>query len=218
MRTYLLPFKLLEVKRRFGGRAFDLLDVGCGNHSPSMTCQWLSKVRYDGVDRERDYANDANDWALVRRFFELDLTTLDFAAIPDAAYDVIMVAHVIEHLANGDDVLRALVPKLRPGGMIHVEFPGPRSLRLPSKRGCLNFRDDPTHVRVYTATEVAVLLDRVGLRVDQAGTRRDWRAIALMPLRALKSKRDHGYVGGSVFWDLLGFADYVIATRPGAPA
>jgi hypothetical protein len=27
-------------------------------------------------------------------------------------------------------------------------------------------------------------------------------------------KRVHGYVPGGVFWDLLGFADYVIAERP----
>src|SRR5262249_29874320 len=135
--SILLPHKFQEIRRRFGDRPFTLLDVGAGNHSAQLARQWFPHCRYSGIDRERGYSNDAADFAAMERFFELDLTTLRFDAIPDAAYDVILMAHVIEHLHNGDEVLRGLAPKLRPGGMIYVEFPGPRSLRLPSKKGTL---------------------------------------------------------------------------------
>lgn len=102
--------------------------------------------------------------------------------------------------------------------MLYIEYPGERSLRLPLRPGCLNFHDDPTHVRLYSQPELMGLMRDARLDIVRAGTRRDLRAIALMPLRALKSKLDHGHVAGGVFWDLLGFAEYVIAESPAALA
>jgi len=208
------PHRFLALHRRFGARPFRLLDVGAGNHSASVTKRWFPDCHYAGVDRDRDYNNDEHDFAAMDEFFELDLTRLEFGRIPDAGYDAILLAHVIEHLPNGDEVLRALAPKLAPGGLMFVEFPGPRSLRLPSKRGTLNFHDDATHARVFDAREVAGILRGCGLRVLRSGTRRDWRGIALLPVFALRAKQRHGYVPGGVFWDLFGFADEVVAERP----
>jgi SAM-dependent methyltransferase len=210
-----MPYRFREIRRRFGRRPFRLLDVGAGNHSASLAKRWFPNCHYAGIDRERGYNNDAADFAAMDEFFELDLTRLEFGVIPDARYDVLLLAHVIEHLANGDEVLRALVPKLRPGGFVYVEFPGPQSLKMPSRRGTLNFHDDATHVRVFDHREVAELLRACGMRVRRAGTRRDPLGILLLPLHAWNAKRAHGYVPGGVFWDLFGFADQVLAERPG---
>lgn len=207
------PHRFQELHRRFGARPFRLLDIGAGNHSATVTKRWFPRCHYAGVDRDKHYNNDERDFAAMDEFFELDLTRLGFSAIPDAGYDAILLAHVIEHLPNGDLVLRALVPKLKPGGLMVVEFPGPRSLRLPSKKGTLNFHDDATHVRVFSAAEVAGILRDCGLRVTRAGTRRDWRGILLLPVFALRAKQQHGYVPGGVFWDVLGFADEVVAVQ-----
>lgn len=182
-----------------------------------MTHRWFPACRYSGVDRERDYHNDPRDFELMEEFFELDLTALDFSAIPDEHYDAILLAHVIEHLANGDEVLRRLVPKLKPGGILYAEFPGPQSLHLPSKKGTLNFHDDDTHVRVFTAGEVAGILRESGLRILHARRRRDPLMMLLTPAHALKAKLVHGFVPGGVFWDLFGFADQVLAEKPVAP-
>ena len=209
------PYRFREIHRRHGDRPFRLLDVGAGNHSASVAKRWFPNCHYAGIDRDRNYHNDAADFAAMDEFFELDLTKLDFAAIPDASYDVLLLAHVIEHLENGDDVLRGLVPKLKPGGMIYVEFPGPQSLKFPSKKGTLNFHDDDTHVRVFDANEVAGILRGCGLEIVKAGTRRDLRGILLMPVFAVRAKQKHGYVPGGVFWDLFGFADQVLAVKPG---
>ena len=208
------PYRLREIHRRFGSRPFRLLDVGAGNHSASVAKRWFPNCHYAGIDRDRHYQNDAADFAAMDEFFELDLTQLDFARIPDSSYDVLLLAHVIEHLENGDQVLRALVPKLRPGGMIYVEFPGPQSLHFPSKRGTLNFYDDDTHVRVFDANQVAGILRECGMEVVRAGTRRDPVGILFLPVLALRAKRKHGYVPGGVLWDLFGFADQVLAVRP----
>lgn len=214
-----IPYRFREIRRRYGRRPFRLLDVGAGNHSASIAKRWFPNCHYAGIDRDRNYHNDAADFAAMDEFFELDLTRLEFGAIPDAGYDVLLMAHVIEHLPNGDAVLRALVPKLRPGGILYVEFPGPRSLQLPSMKGTLNFHDDDTHVRVFDHREVAGILRGCGLRVLRSGTRRDPLGVLLIPLHAWNAKRAHGYVPGGVFWDLFGFADQVLAERPrAAPA
>lgn len=213
-----LPHRFREIRRRHGDRPFRLLDVGAGNHSASVAKRWFPLCHYAGIDRDRNYHNDERDFAAMDEFFELDLTRLEFSAIPDGGYDVLLLAHIIEHLENGDEVLRSLVPKLKPGGMMVVEFPGPRSLHLPSKRGTLNFYDDDTHVRVFDAREVARILEGCGLDVVRAGTRRDPRGILLLPLFALRAKWKQGYVPGGVFWDLFGFADEVVAVRPGRGA
>lgn len=208
-----LPYKFRDVHRRFGGRAFSMLDVGAGNHSATLARRWFPLVHYTGLDRERGYHNADADFAVMNAFIEMDLTKLDFAALPEAGYDVILIAHVVEHLENAPDVLRGLVPKLRPGGLMYVETPGRRSLTLPSMRGTLNFHDDPTHVRLYPHDELAEILRGAGMRIDRAGTRRDLQGALLTPLLALNALRLHGYVPGGVFWDLLGFADVVVATR-----
>jgi len=209
-----LPYRFREIRRRHGTRPFRILDIGAGNHSASVTKHWFPACHYAGVDRDRNYHNDERDFAAMDEFFELDLTQLEFDGIPDASYDVVLLAHVIEHLANGDAVLRGLVPKLKRGGCMYVEFPGPQSLRLPSKKGTLNFHDDTTHVRVFSAAEVAGILVGSGLRVLRARTRRDPRGILLLQVYALRAKQKYGFVPGGVFWDLFGFADEVIADRP----
>lgn len=212
-RYLLKPPKLKALDRRFRDRPFRLLDVGAGNHSASMTKSFFPHCRYEGLDRVHDYNNDRMDLDRMDAFYQVDLDTSDLASIPDEAFDAILMAHVIEHLQHGESALRRLVGKLAPGGMIYVEFPGPRSLLLPSARGTLNFHDDPTHVRPFTAREISSLLRDCGLTVIRSGTRRDLQLLLLTPLLAARSMLVHGYVTGGVLWDLMGFAEYVIAER-----
>lgn len=213
---WLLPPKLVPF-RRFRRQAFSLLDVGCGNHSAALTRRWFPHCRYHGVDRDA-YNNDAEDFALMERFYSADLETADLAEIADGAFDAIVCAHVVEHLHGGLAMLGRLCAKLRPGGEIYVEFPGVRSLRLPSASGTLQFCDDHTHVRLYSIPEVANTLLQHGLVIRRAGTRRNWQRMVLAPIVAPASVLRHGSVSAGALWDLLGFADYVWAARPGPGA
>ncbi len=213
-RYYLMPPKLKALRARFRDRPFRLLDVGAGNHSPSITKSFYPRCRYEALDRVRDYNNDAGDLSRTDAFHEVDLDRLDLSGLPDGAYDAILMAHVIEHLQDGEAVVRALIPKLAPGGLFYLEFPSPRSLHLPSMRGSLNFHDDPTHVRPWTAAEVSAILASGGLRVLDAGRRCDLQLLALTPLIAVRALTTLGYVPGGVLWDLFGFADRVLAERP----
>ncbi len=109
-------------------------------------------------------------------------------------------------MQNGDTVIEHLVNKLRKGGVIYIEYPSARSTKLPSMKGSLNFYDDPTHCRIYSLNEVESLLLKKGFKILSAGTRRDLARIVLLPLFVAHSKIKLGYVSGSTFWDLLGFA------------
>jgi SAM-dependent methyltransferase len=208
----LLPYKFYFFQKELKDKKITLLDVGAGSGSPTKTKKFFPNCEYHGIDKG-NYRNSENDFAAMHTYYEMDLTELEFSSIPNQYFDVIIMSHVIEHLKNGDDVIKGLIPKLKTGGRIYIEYPGLRSTKLPSMRDTLNFYDDPTHVRVYSVYEVSKLLQESGCNVLKSGTRRYWPFIALLPLTIVQQTIKHGYLPGGVFWDLLGFAEYVYAVK-----
>lgn len=192
---------------------FRLLDVGAGSHSASKTKKCYPHCEYHGIDITRNYENDENDFKAMSGFYEMDLTQLEFSSIPDNYFDVIMMSHIIEHLSNGDQVIQGLLPKLKTGGFIYIEYPAERSTRLPSMKRTLNFYDDPTHVRIYSVPEVAGILEKAGFSVLRQGTRRYWPYIVLLPLTLVTEFLKYRFIPGGVFWDIAGFAEFVFARK-----
>ena len=205
--------KFLFLKRSFGNRPFTLLDIGSGNHSASKTKWLFPNCHYYGVDLTRDYNNDENDIAAMDGFFEMDLTKLEFDEIPGSFFDAIRMTHVIEHLYNGDLVLKNLVDKLKPGGEIYIEYPGLKSTTLPSMQGTLNFYDDDTHVRVYSVKEIEEILVSKGFVIKKSGTKRNIYNIAAIPFKVMERWMRGKRLTGNIFWDLLGFAEFVWAKK-----
>jgi len=201
--------KIIFMKRSFGKNTFSLLDIGAGNHSASKITSVFPSCRYYGLDVDKNYNNDETDFGLMSGFFELDLTKLDFSSIPDNYFDGIWMAHVIEHLFNGDQVIKALLPKLVKGGYLYIEYPGRKSLNLPSMYGTLNFHDDPTHVRLYSVMELKELFNSNGCSVIKSGTRRNIWFIFAMPFRIILSLLRGKKMTGNIFWDILGFAEFL---------
>jgi SAM-dependent methyltransferase len=210
--------KIVNVKFRymqqsFAGRKFTLLDVGAGNRSASKTKSVFPDIIYHGLDLDRSTNYAAEDFEQMTAFYEIDLTKLDYSPVPDQHFDYINMAHVIEHLHNGDQVLPLLLKKLKPGGFMYIEYPGERSTRLPSMHGTLNFKDDSTHVRVYSVAELRQIFEQNGCQVLSSGTRRNWYYILAMPLRILFGFLRNGKLQGNHFWDLLGFAEYLYVKK-----
>lgn len=201
--------KFIFLRKAFGNRPFRLLDIGAGNHSPSKTKMVFPNCEYHGVDIEKDYNNTEEDHKAMMAFYEMDLTKLQFDGIPDNYFDAINMVHVIEHLYNGDEVIRGLLPKLKNGGYLYIEYPGVKSTRLPSMHGTLNFKDDPTHVRVYSIPELKKLFSENGCEVLRSGIRRNPYFLMAMPARIVGSWIKRKKLQGNIFWDLLGFAEYV---------
>lgn len=195
--------------------SFTLLDVGAGNRSASKTKAVFPNCQYYGLDIDRSTNYTEADFAQMERFYELDLTALDLSVLPDAFFDYINMAHVMEHLHNGDAVLPLLIQKLKPGGHFYIEYPGAKSLTLPSMEGTLNFKDDPTHVRLYSVPELSALVLQHNCVVLMSGTRRNWVYILAMPLRIVGAWVQGKKPLANVFWDLLGFAEYLFIQRKG---
>lgn len=201
--------KFIYIKKSFGNKPFRLLDIGAGNHSAAKTKMIFPQCEYHGVDREKDYNNSEEDFRLMKSFYEMDLTKLEFSSIPENYFDGIWMVHVIEHLYNGDDVIKGLLQKLKKGGYMYIEYPGVKSTRLPSMYGTLNFKDDPTHVRLYSTKEISALFDSNDCKVLESGTRRNPWYIIAMPFRIIAYFIKRKKIHANVFWDLLGFAEYV---------
>lgn len=205
----IINYKFRFLLKSFGNEPFKLLDVGAGNHSASRITGIFPNCSYYGLDLDKTYNNNPEDFKVMKDFYELDLTKLDYSKIPDEHFDGIWMAHVIEHLYNGDEVLPLLLKKLKKGGYFYIEYPGKKSTRLPSMRGTLNFKDDTTHVRVYSVPELTSVFSTNNCTVLKSGTRRNWFYILTMPLRMIISLLKKGYLEGNIFWDLLGFAEYL---------
>jgi SAM-dependent methyltransferase len=201
--------KFIYLKKSFGTRPFRLLDIGAGNHSATKTKIVFPECEYHGVDMEKDYNNGEEDFAAMKSFYEMDLTKLDFTSIAENHFDGIWMVHVIEHLFNGDEVIKGLLPKLKSGGYMYIEYPGIKSTTLPSMYGTLNFKDDPTHVRLYSTKELTTLFETNNCKVLKGGTRRNVWYMLAMPFRIVNYAVRGKKINANVFWDITGFAEYI---------
>ncbi len=208
-----INFKHSFIRRSIGKVEFALLDVGAGNHSASKITSLFPNCVYYGLDLNKEYSNSKEDFAVMKDFYELDLTKLDYAKVPDNFFDMIVMTHVIEHLHNGDEVLPLLLKKLKVGGKFFIEYPGIKSTKLPSMHGTLNYYDDPTHVRIYSVEELSKIFLANNCEVIEKGTRRNWYYIFLMPVRIVDSLVRIRKLQGNIFWDLLGFAEYLYVKK-----
>jgi trans-aconitate methyltransferase len=208
-----LPAKYRYLNKLFKQGEFVLLDIGAGNHSASKTKKWFPNCEYHGLDLNKNYNNDENDFKLMQSFYELNLEDLNLDIVPNAHFDFIMMAHVIEHLKNGEEVLVKLLAKLKPGGYLYVEYPGIRSTRLPRMKGTLNFFDDDTHVRVYSLTELYNLFLKNNTEIIKGGTRKYIPNILMMPFKVIHNLIKYGKILPSIFWDFFGFAEFILIKK-----
>ncbi len=213
LRLPLVQTRYKRIKKAYKKRDICVLDVGSGNNSPSKFRKSFPGSIYHGIDLDDSYNYSKEDLENMDRFFKMDLTKLNFDEIPNNFYDAILFVQIIEHLQNGDKVIEALTEKLKQNAFIYIEYPSKKSTKFPSKKGTLNFYDDPTHVRLYDISELECLLKNNGFQVVQSGIRRDFFNILIMPLKIAHNLIKYGYVMGSVYWDWYGFAEFVWAQK-----
>ena len=213
LRALILPAKYRFLNKLFKQGEFVLLDIGAGNNSASKTKKWFPNCEYHGLDLNKNYNNDENDFKQMKSFYELNLEELNLASVPNSHFDFIMMAHVVEHLKNGDEVLVKLLDKLKPGGYLYVEYPGIKSTQLPRMNGTLNFFDDETHVRVYSLTELYNLFLKNNTEIIKGGTRRYMPNILMMPFKVIHNLIKYGKILPSIFWDFFGFAEFILIKK-----
>lgn len=216
----LCPTRLKKIAQLFGKKAaLAILDIGCGNHSPSITKHWFPNCTYTGVDVE-EFNLDAEDKRCMDRFIRVNTDGTGYEQIPEASFDVILLNHVIEHIRDPAPVIASLCRKLKPGGYIYLAFPSMRSLSLPSADGTLNFCDDAGHIHIVDIRAVAQTLLDNRVRILRAGRSIDrvryCIGAALYPL-ALIRKAVTGRMNGHGLWYFTGFEDMVLGQLRAAP-
>lgn len=209
-----LNYFLKKSKRKFSDSCI-LLDIGCGNNSPSITTATFPEIEYWGLDKEEYNLSDKDVEILADKFIKIDLslqTSLLKEKLPYDYYDFIIMGHIVEHLDNGLEIIDILCSKLKTGGGIYIEFPSAKSLSLPSAPGTLNFCDDNTHVRVYTIQEIANVLLKNRFKIIKAGTRRSLINLFIFPIHiVIKLLQRKPYA--VALWDVFGFAEFVYAEK-----
>jgi 2-polyprenyl-3-methyl-5-hydroxy-6-metoxy-1,4-benzoquinol methylase len=194
-----------------------ILDIGCGNSSPTVTKRWFPDCHYAGADIQRYGLSDA-DVAAMDAFYPLNIDGSGYDAIPDASYDFLILNHVVEHMRDPAPVVATLCGKLKPGGFIWIAFPSLRSLSLPhSADETLQFCDDATHVYLPDVREMANVVLANGVTVMHAGRSREGFFTSLGDVLKLGKRMVRwlftGKFSGRGMWYVLGFEDHVFGQR-----
>ncbi|MCL4233336.1 MAG: glycosyltransferase [Deltaproteobacteria bacterium] len=141
------------------GHGRRLLDVGCYDGRFAGAAKSLG---YDvrGVEPVAAAATRAE----AEFGFPVTVGTLESAALPGGAFDVVSFIHVFEHLANPRAALAVCRGVLAPGGALLIEIPAYDALarRIAGRRWRQFIAD---HDRFYTGTVLARLLREEGFDV-----------------------------------------------------
>lgn len=152
-------------------RSGRVLDCGCG---AGDNARLLSQRGWQvsGVtlsEQERSAAS-----AFCDRVWISDLND-PLPADVGTGYDVVLLSHVLEHLARPEALLAEAVRVLAPGGVVAVALPNVLfyPIRLGALFGRFDYTDagimDSTHLRFYTHRSGAALLEGSGLQVMRRG-------------------------------------------------
>ena len=94
------PTKVVQLRRWLDPRSrVRILDLGCGNHSVRYFKAAFPHSFYVGVDREL-YHTTSQEAALMDSYLRLDLEAQDLGGLPDGSFDLVVLAHLLEHLRN----------------------------------------------------------------------------------------------------------------------
>jgi cyclopropane fatty-acyl-phospholipid synthase-like methyltransferase len=165
---------IADFQSRLGQSRVTLLDVGCGRGETLTAAAQTPEVRAVGLELSSAMAQAARD-----RGHTVLLETIEKHAASGAGpYDVVVLAAVIEHVGDPDDMLAAAATLTRPGGLLWLDTPvDPNFLttvhrvfnRLRGSEGVINLSPtfSPYHVYGFTPRSIGVLLSRHGFVVER---------------------------------------------------
>jgi ubiquinone/menaquinone biosynthesis C-methylase UbiE len=213
--TFVCPVKFKLARKRLHGKQPRILDIGCGNYSPSTTKKWFKGCFYVGADIQ-EYNLNENDVRCMDAFYKLGADGSGYDQIPDESFDFVIMNHVIEHMPDALDTLNSICRKVKPGGFIWIAFPSEKSLAFPPAVDSLNFCDDPSHIWIPSIRDVSNNLLRQGLKIVHAGRSRDFprEAIGLVMLPVAYLRRAlTGALSSKGLWYIMGFEDHVFGQK-----
>jgi SAM-dependent methyltransferase len=127
--------------RRYGVRGGRLLEIGSG----------LGHLVGQLEDSFETFGMDLNHWAVKESIPAIEKTALQTASaqeIPfaDAAFDVVIIKHIVEHLPDPQKAVIEIGRVTAPGGILILATPNLDSLLKPWKGKKWIGYQDPTHI------------------------------------------------------------------------
>ncbi len=142
-----------------------LLDVGCGDG------RFLARMRLLGwnvlgVETDTEAARIARE----RRGVDVIEGTLEEASLKDAAFDVITLSHVIEHVHQPLVLLAECYRLLKPGGRLVILTPNAESLGHKFFRHRWGQFDPPRHLHLFSKQTLLWAVERLSFRIKEVRT------------------------------------------------
>ena len=192
------------------GPGASVLDIGCGNNSPYKVKSQRPDIYYVGLDII-DYNQTAPLLADEYHLVEASEFAASIRGI-GRKFDAVISSHNIEHCAEPGAVIDAIGAVLEPGASLYMSFPSEASAGFPSRTGCLNFYDDPTHRELPRFSDIVSKLRDMGCQIVASDPR--YRPPLLRTIGMVQEPFSR-LSGRTLFgtWSLYGFESVIWARK-----
>ncbi len=146
-----------KVTSRSIGKTPRLLDFGCG---AGAFASWMSGRGYEVVGLEPYSLGEGADDSPHLRFVHLPIEKVGDTL---GQFDVITMWHVLEHLHNPVETLKALAPHLAPDGVLVISVPNFESWQSRVFEGGWFHLDPPRHLLQFEEATLIDCVSRAGL-------------------------------------------------------
>lgn len=181
-----------------------IVEVGCGLGCTIKNLE-LAGYRSEGIEPGEGFRRFATESLRAK------VTPGFLASMPrQADYDVVLLVHVLEHLASPTNALAHLRSMLRPGGRLYVEVPNAGAPHAAPSR-MFHY----AHIYNFTADTLEMLAEKAQLRVERwmsaphdknlcvlltCGTRHGWRIVPESYARTMQALRHHDTLRYHLRW------------------
>ena len=193
-----------------------VLEVGCGSGAfaaqlKQARAQGGEPLEAWGVEMDEEAARQAS--AVMDNVLQGDVAAV-LAELPAAHFDCLILNDVIEHVLDPGELLRSLLPLLKPGGHLVSSIPNVRyffNVVDLAVHGRWDYTDegilDRTHLRFYTRSSLIRLLDKCGFTVENM--------TGINPTGSLKFRLVNILTFGR--WSDMQFLQFACLARAGRP-
>ncbi len=194
-----------------------VLDVGCSNGTLGAGIKHqIPAATVHGIECCEQMAEAAaGRMDVVHQGDALEV--LQAGALPRGVFDVVILADVLEHLADPWAVLRAIRPLLSARGVILASIPNVRHISTLYRLAILgDWPDrergihDRTHLRFFTRRSIRRLFVECGYHIEEMGAHYRWFE---RPLSVNRWARLWAWLPGGDFWAF----QYLLRARLGPP-
>ncbi len=141
-----------------------VLDVGCGRGLMLATLKNVWARPVVGIQLSSEIARLIR----TRHRIEIHESPITECAFPEGYFSGVTLWHVLEHIANPQETLRAIYRVLRPEGRLIIEVPNPKNPLIDERRDRWFEIDFPNHCVFYSPLALENLLARVGFVVEES--------------------------------------------------